>query len=148
MKESTQAIQDMSDIRNTFEAQDEAQNVDKNEADYEEYLKVRKSDISIKECYSLIGRDYYDIKPAANGKFSCTDCNYGSKWRTDLAKHFLNNHVDIKLQCDECPKEFNSFNALQYHKRAVHEGIYFSCDICPNKGTTKSNLRRHIMKYH
>ena len=42
-----------------------------------------KSDLSIRDYYALAGRDFYDLKVGDDGLFSCSDCSYSSKSRTN-----------------------------------------------------------------
>ena len=107
-----------------------------------------RPDWTIKDCYSLSGRDLYDLMPDENGLFSCTDCSYKQRARLDVARHCLSRHVNLKLECDDCTQHFRGFNSLQHHKRIVHEGVQYVCDNCPYKGNTRNNLHRHIIKYH
>jgi len=103
---------------------------------------------TITNYFSLYGRNLHDLKPNDTGKISCTDCSHSSVKRTDVAMHILTKHVDMRLKCDECSMIFNGLHPLQYHKRAIHEGLSFSCVICPYKGSTRTNLRKHVTKHH
>ena len=50
------------------------------------------------------------------------------------------------LQCDQCLKFFNNLRNLQHHTTSKHLGIRYPCDNCEYKGTTKSNLKRHMQR--
>ena len=149
LDENRQEIQHYTtDEPNASQTNEEHQKFLINSKDRDYPKQKQKQDLTIKDYYALSGRDFYDLKPDENGKFSCTDCKYVNKKRIDLAKHSLNKHVNMKIQCEDCSNEFTGIQSLQYHKKIIHEGRYFPCDICPYKGTTKNNLKTHVMKYH
>ena len=109
---------------------------------------IRKVDYRLKDYCDVSGKDFYALKADPNGMFACTDCEHVNKSRSDLAKHFLNKHVYVRLECEECMKVFHGFQRLQYHKRIVHKVICFPCKICPYKGSQSSNLKTHMLTYH
>ena len=109
---------------------------------------IRKVDYTLRDYCDVSGLDFYALKADRNGMFACTDCEHVNKSRSDLAKHFLNKHVSVRLECEECSEVFHGFQRLQYHKRIVHKGICFPCKICPYKGNQSSNLKTHMLRYH
>ena len=58
-----------------------------------------------------------------------------------MARHGSNSN--FKFDCNECDKRCNSNEALNYHKKSVHEGIRFPCKHCEIKFTTPQGLKKH-----
>ena len=58
------------------------------------------------------------------------------------------NTKGTKIQCPECEKDFNSYHALIYHTKSIHEGVKYNCNQCDHQATTKSNLNAHIKCKH
>jgi hypothetical protein len=50
------------------------------------------------------------------------------------------------LQCNKCFKLFSNIRNWQHHAVSKHLGLRFPCDNCEYKGTTKSNLKRHMQR--
>ena len=89
----------------------------------------------------------------------CDDTIFVTRWE------FLNHKRDIHSKekkekvpkpkkarqiCDMCGYEpsYSSPTAIRVHKAAVHLGIKHVCDQCGKECTTKSNLTKHVVKYH
>jgi len=62
-----------------------------------------------------------------------------------------NNGMDrINIACDfpGCKYVAAQKRYLREHRQAIHEGIKYPCDFCEHKGSTKSNLKKHLMIKH
>ena len=63
---------------------------------------------------------------------------------TALKKHLESVHEKIRYQCDQCMKQFTTYDYLQSHKKSEHEGKRFQCEKCEKSFVQASNLRRHL----
>ena len=113
-----------------------------------EYPKQIITKTTVEHYFTLSGRDIDDLAVNETGKVCCSECGQTANKRADTAIHILTKHDKIKLQCDKCQEICNGLYALQYHQRTVHEGRIYSCTICPYKGSTNTNVKRHMLKYH
>jgi len=62
-----------------------------------------------------------------------------------------NNGMDrINIACDfpGCKYVAAQKRYLREHRQAIHEGIKYPCDFCEHKGSTKSNLKKHLLIKH
>ena len=55
---------------------------------------------------------------------------------------------DLKLQCKDCLKLFNSQPALRYHTKSKHEGVKYTCNQCDQQFTQQGHLTTHIQSKH
>ena len=67
-----------------------------------------------------------------NGWFSCTVCDYQSKYKTTINRHVESKHIVTDgVQCDICLQTCPTTNALISHKYRAHGKNYgasnFSC---------------------
>ena len=55
---------------------------------------------------------------------------------------------DLKLQCKDCLKLFNSQPALRYHTKSKHEGVKYGCNQCDQQFTQQGHLTTHVQSKH
>ena len=67
---------------------------------------------------------------------------------TDSEERLEAKNDQNRFQCNQCFKQFSNLGQMQQHTTSAHLGITHPCDNCEYKGTTKSNLERHIQKVH
>ena len=113
-----------------------------------EYPKQIITKTTVEHYFTLSGRDIDELAVNETGRVCCSECGQTANKRADVAIHILTKHDKIQLQCDECPMICNGLYSLQYHQRTVHEGRIYSCNICPYKGSTNTNLKKHVLTYH
>ena len=105
---------------------------------------------------------------------SCAKCNYKSRYKESLKRHYEVVHEGFKVKCSECGLEcsrkqtlkkhiatkhlketrtcpycsiYLNVNALDDHIREKHNS-YFTCSICDYKTLGLKNLKRHIKSVH
>ena len=105
-----------------------------NTEDQKEPILTKQGQIEMKE---------YSIKrnPSSDKlKFKCVKCEFRSKTRKEVNKHYIDNHEP--LLCDKCNKLFNTPSSLSLHMYD-HEEQRFKCELC-NKGYHfKGQLKQH-----
>ena len=102
--------------------------------DRSESMPTKQGQIEMKE-YS-IKRNPGDDKL----KFKCVKCDYRSKTRKEVNKHYIDTHEP--LMCGKCNKLFNTPSSLSLHMYD-HEEHRYKCDVC-NKGYHfKGQLKQH-----
>ena len=64
-----------------------------------------------------------------------------------LFQQHYDDHFDLALPCNECPKTFSTKIKLRDHIRKVHK-VKDQCNMCEKMFSTKSNLNMHKRKFH
>eukprot|EP00088_Acartia_fossae_P064022 TRINITY_DN7857_c0_g1_i2.p1 TRINITY_DN7857_c0_g1~~TRINITY_DN7857_c0_g1_i2.p1 ORF type:complete len:207 (+),score=27.86 TRINITY_DN7857_c0_g1_i2:123-743(+) len=78
------------------------------------------------------------------GQFSCSLCNFSTKYKWNLGKHKLKHSGSKPFTCKHCNKSFTEKTYLVKHEKAHAGEKPYSCHICDNKSyADKSQLRRH-----
>ena len=137
-------------------------------------LKIHKENIHMKikhicvhcqtECTTKSNLTVHITKYHTEENIACQKCNnaiFATRW--DFVNHKREMHPKVQIKkekaprpkkvrqiCDMCGYEpsYSSPTAIRIHKAAVHLGIKHVCDQCGKECTTKSNLTKHIAKYH
>ena len=53
-----------------------------------------------------------------------------------------------RAKCDICGKPFRTQDAVNLHKKSVHEGIKVKCDICFKDFSQQSAVTKHKRNIH
>ena len=53
--------------------------------------------------------------------FFCTVCDFDAKDRRDVARHVEAKHLNLRYQCQLCPKVLKTQRSLQIHIRNRHQ---------------------------
>jgi len=118
-----------SDQLDFIRIKDESQDVTENSQEYE-FRELEALEVSsATENYSLLNRR------------SESEKNYEPLMSSNVIEK------NIK-RCDDCNKTYGTDGGLWLHKMSAHKGVRFPCRHCDYGATTKSNLKRHISKYH
>lgn len=81
-------------------------------------------------------------------KFRCDLCGKGFNRPKALEIHFQSHTGTKMFHCKICDKRFTQLGHLTTHQLVHTEDKPFKCSQCKWTGTTKSNLRRHILDFH
>ena len=83
-------------------------------------------------------------------KFICKNCDYRTNAKAHFYRHIARHpeNNSAKFECDDCVKQFNSNEALKYHKKSVHDGVRFTCSYCNHTSSSAQNLKRHDASKH
>ena len=82
-------------------------------------------------------------------QFKCTKCLATFKAKQNLDIHTKSKHLNEKLKCKLCEKDFTSPGNLLNHEENVHEKIKpFNCDKCQKSFRKGSVLKEHINRVH
>ena len=57
-------------------------------------------------------------------------------------------HGEKRFACEQCGKKYTKRDILQNHVNSAHLGIFYPCTLCKSVHNRKSNLDKHIRKYH
>jgi len=78
----------------------------------------------------------------------CSECDYTSKIKSYLLRHFKTNHGTASFMCDTCGNEYRTNKQLKCHLRDKHSGIAFSCELCSFKSPRFREVLRHKVRVH
>ena len=100
------------------------------------------------ECNKLFygNRDMYRHKWRAHRLVfhKCDQCDYQTKYKYQLKRHFLKHSSDQPFACDECGRRCKSADALKSHMKIIHTGERkHICNFCGKKFKTATNLGSH-----
>ena len=59
----------------------------------------------------------------SGGLWSCAECEYTSRVRTDIVNHVESRHVDSSVSCDLCGYVTKTRKALKMHKFRNHKNL-------------------------
>ena len=76
------------------------------------------------------------------------DCNFRSKYITNLCRHERSQHRGVKFQCDQCAFTAKQRTEVLVHSNAEHDGIVYSCESCDFKTRWKSFFKKHQIEKH
>ena len=63
------------------------------------------------------------LKKSDSGGWCCSQCDYGSGNRGDVANHIEARHVDSSVNCDICGIETKTGKSLKVHKCRHHKDM-------------------------
>ena len=79
----------------------------------------------------------------------CTECQYNSTSKVDLAKHFRTDHPQqTQFQCDKCAYETNYEHNLNTHISSKHQQNKLVCDKCDFVSTWRTAFLQHQTEKH
>jgi len=79
-------------------------------------------------------------------KLQCNNCDREFDSEHKLNKHALQ-HTN-RYSCDQCDKSFQSSSTLKNHKNIHLDEKPFKCEICDKEFTQAGNLKTHKIKHH
>ena len=68
---------------------------------------------------SYIAQDVCDISMDVS-KFQCDECQYSTKYKSNLKKHIKSVHEHVKLSCNKCDYQCSDSSNLEKHRRNKH----------------------------
>ncbi|XP_025192669.1 uncharacterized protein LOC112592729, partial [Melanaphis sacchari] len=77
--------------------------------------------------------------------FQCEQCPLRFSYKNNLIAH-RKSHLRL-FKCDQCTSEFTAKRNLLAHQK-THTGLRYPCTICAVTFSYKSNLKKHLKKYH
>uniref|UniRef100_A0A8C5WBT2 C2H2-type domain-containing protein n=1 Tax=Leptobrachium leishanense TaxID=445787 RepID=A0A8C5WBT2_9ANUR len=88
------------------------------------------------------------LRANSSGLFRCEQCDYNSKYFTDLKQHMILKHKCAESHmCKVCKQSFSSEELLEDHGK-VHEEEQLSCKHCDFKTNTSEKLSQHVSDAH
>merc|ERR1712029_710161 len=96
------------------------------------------------------GLDNQLFKDAEDGNIVCTHCDYISKQRDRMVRHFKTVHLKEKPHvCTLCTSSFGRKDKLKRHLDTVHSTAKpFKCDYCATAFNRRDKLKAHINSLH
>ena len=76
------------------------------------------------------------------------DCNFRSKYITNVIRHEQAQHKGLRFQCDKCPFTAKQKSEVLTHSNTKHEGLIYNCDCCDFKTPWKSYFKKHQIEKH
>ena len=87
--------------------------------------------------------------PGTHGSgFSCSECSFKTKHKSNLSAHESSFHSGIVFPCQQCHFKASNNQTLKRHDKREHEGIVFRCTECSQVTSEKSKLNQHISRKH
>ncbi|KAG9494054.1 hypothetical protein GDO78_001739 [Eleutherodactylus coqui] len=88
------------------------------------------------------------LRANSSGLFRCEQCDYNSKYFSDLKQHMILKHKCAESHiCKVCKQSFTSDELLVEHGK-VHEEEQLSCKHCDYKTGSFENLSQHVADAH
>ena len=81
-------------------------------------------------------------------KFECQDCERTFNSQQALRSHTKSKHEGVKYACNQCDQLFTAPNGLTQHIQSVREGVKYACDQCDYQATQQGHLKAHIKRKH
>ena len=82
------------------------------------------------------------------GRITCNHCQKTFSTQRNMKKHVEMIHENGKLKCDICSKLISSYY-LKKHTDTFHFGINrVICNHCNKTFTTKSDMKKHVKRFH
>ena len=97
---------------------------------------------------------YPNSAPTIIGVFPCSECNFISTSRDNIARHMqvvhgvMTQKKTFPCPITECEYIAEDSTSLRRHTQTKHEGLRFPCDLCDFFATRKSTLKTHIKSIH
>ncbi|XP_052803942.1 zinc finger protein 652-like isoform X6 [Mya arenaria] len=79
--------------------------------------------------------------------FSCTDCDFKTKYRVSIANHTRSHIGNKPFQCGICDKTFISQSNLDSHLHCHYEDRRFMCKICGSSFKRLRSLTNHEKRH-
>ena len=81
--------------------------------------------------------------------YSCTLCDYKTKYKGNVKEHNEIVHLKIRHKCDQCGIELTHKGNLRKHKMRVHSSERpFICQVCSYSFKAKKDLKKHMESVH
>ena len=107
--------------------------------------------------YEKCGKTVVDIKNHIRlvhdkvRNFVCELCSAGFTSSYHLLKHTESVHTNLRVECNQCGKQFKS-TTIDNHVKRVHQGIRpsypCSVDDCQKIFGSKEDMKRHVLAVH
>lgn len=82
-------------------------------------------------------------------KYDCSQCDYSTTRKPDLATHVEDKHTARTVTCGLCPKLFPTDRSLRRHQTRVHKPVaLLNCDQCPTVVKSAATLKKHLKDIH
>nr|CAH7750683.1 unnamed protein product [Callosobruchus chinensis] len=114
----------------------------------EESLNIITSEVIIKEEIELPAETEVPRKDPivnSNGEFCCDQCNYKTKWQTNLITHKVV-HSTIYLRCEICPSYSTKWKSVMKNHMKTKHSLYkeiYVCEMCRFESVSKEYMRKH-----
>jgi len=84
------------------------------------------------------------------GNYSCKTCDYTSRQRDRMIRHYKNVHLKEKpFVCTQCNTSFGRKDKLKRHMDTVHSDAKpFKCDFCSTSFNRRDKLKQHVSSIH
>lgn len=99
----------------------------------------------------------HEISHAMEKRVQCHHCSKPYSNKFSLVTHIQNVHMKTELEkmkepinrciCDICGNSYRRKNALNEHRRKVHEGKFPECSVCGKKVGNKTSLKIHMVTH-
>jgi transposase-like protein len=84
--------------------------------------------------------------------YECRLCNFSTQRKTELERHKITKKHILCVESNKCVDEGIVINKSKIKKTNIiekkHEDVKFICSECGENFTLKTNMYRHIRKYH
>jgi len=87
-------------------------------------------------------------QPPDGENHCCSECDYTTKIRSYLLRHFKTVHGTGCFMCDSCGMEYRTKKQLKTHTQDKHSGIIFNCEICTYSSPRYREVLRHKLRVH
>ncbi|XP_072264236.1 zinc finger protein 639 [Pyxicephalus adspersus] len=88
------------------------------------------------------------LRANSSGLFRCDQCDFNSKYFTDLKQHMILKHKCAESHiCKVCKQSFSSEDLLLEHGK-VHEEEQLNCKHCDYKTNSYDSLSQHVTDAH
>ena len=112
-----------------------------------EYIEYFEED-EIKREQSESKKNAKDCVREKEKKINCNQCEKQYAEKSDMKRHILAVHEDIKYPCDHCKYQASRQGDLKRHIQSVHNGIKYPCGQCELLASSKGHLTRHEKHQH
>ncbi|XP_078524135.1 zinc finger protein 639 [Lissotriton helveticus] len=103
--------------------------------------KSQTSNITLPQKWPLLRANNF-------GMFKCEQCEFNSKYFSDLKQHMILKHkCEESNVCKVCKQSFSTDDLLLEHTK-VHEEDPYSCKYCDFKTSVFENLSQHVADVH
>lgn len=89
-----------------------------------------------------------ETQPLLPGKYRCKNCIRTFNSLIDFDSHAENCMLKQKIECDYCPKTFETTNGLRLHIRKNHQSkLPHLCHVCPKSFNHRQDLKEHSLQH-